>query len=247
MARKTAAEKKTISFLDKLRATVAAGAQATGRKAQEAKSKFKDFLGKVQQISVRGNDIMSEQSRLRSEMRPLYLGKLVMYYYDPKWKKELKYYDRFPLIIPLEIYKDGWLGANLHYLPPGYRAVLMDLLFKDALYQPRDKISDRKQIAMTYRKLKAIVNNNYYKPCIKRYLYSSPKGTHLKSKFYLVSPDDWDSFIFLPFERFEKKSTKVVWEDSKKIIRGEHVDMRDTNMRRNIRRRRARREARKNR
>ena len=45
--------------------------------------------------------------------KPFY-GKLNMFFYDPKHKKTLPYYDTFPLVLPLETYNDGFLGLNLH-------------------------------------------------------------------------------------------------------------------------------------
>jgi len=46
-----------------------------------------------------------------------FFGRLNMFFYDPKFKKTLPYYDTFPLVLPLERYDDGFLGINLHYLP----------------------------------------------------------------------------------------------------------------------------------
>src|SRR5882672_6183900 len=48
-------------------------------------------------------------------------GQLVMYSYDPKWKDVLPYYDRYPVVIPIELKPDRMLGLNLHYLPPRVR------------------------------------------------------------------------------------------------------------------------------
>ena len=56
-------------------------------------------------------------------------GYMYGFVYDPKWKKELPYYDRFPLIFPVEFDKDGFLGINFHYLPHILRAKLMDALY----------------------------------------------------------------------------------------------------------------------
>jgi hypothetical protein len=47
----------------------------------------------------------------------------------PSSRRQLPYWDRLPLIFPIEIYPDGFLGINLHYLPPMYRAKLMDALY----------------------------------------------------------------------------------------------------------------------
>ena len=49
-----------------------------------------------------------------------------MFFYDPKFKKTLPYYDTFPLVLPLETYNDGFLGINMHYLPIPLRVNLLD-------------------------------------------------------------------------------------------------------------------------
>ena len=56
------------------------------------------------------------------------IGKMYFYFYDPKTKERLPYYDRFPLVIPIEEYKDGFLGLNLHYIHPKSRINLLDKL-----------------------------------------------------------------------------------------------------------------------
>ena len=43
-----------------------------------------------------------------------YYGKMNMFFYDPKHKKKLPYYDTFPLVLPIERYNDGFLGINFH-------------------------------------------------------------------------------------------------------------------------------------
>jgi hypothetical protein len=54
-----------------------------------------------------------------------FIGKLNMFFYDPKFKKTLPYYDTFPLVLPLEAYSDGFLGINFHYLPIPLRLKLL--------------------------------------------------------------------------------------------------------------------------
>ena len=43
-------------------------------------------------------------------------GRLNMYFYDPKTKKKLPYYDTFPLVLPVDTFKGGFVGLNFHYL-----------------------------------------------------------------------------------------------------------------------------------
>jgi hypothetical protein len=58
------------------------------------------------------------------------LGKLYCFYYDPKGKESLPYYDRFPMVLAIEKYNDGFLGLNLHYLPFNYRMAILCKLLK---------------------------------------------------------------------------------------------------------------------
>ena len=51
-----------------------------------------------------------------------------MYFYDPKHKETLPYYDRFPLIIMVGPAPRGFIGLNLHYLPLATRAKFLDAL-----------------------------------------------------------------------------------------------------------------------
>ena len=46
-----------------------------------------------------------------------------MFFYDPKpeQKKNLPYFDMFPLVFPLRRMGDGFTGINVHYLPPAFR------------------------------------------------------------------------------------------------------------------------------
>ena len=55
--------------------------------------------------------IAREKSRY---VRSFIKGRLYFFLYDPKTKDELPYYDRFPLVLVLEKYDDGFLGLNLH-------------------------------------------------------------------------------------------------------------------------------------
>ena len=48
-------------------------------------------------------------------------GHLYLFMYDPKLKKTLPYYDRFPLVFPYAKTPDGFIGLNMHYLPYGLR------------------------------------------------------------------------------------------------------------------------------
>ena len=131
---------------------------------------------------------------------------MMMYFYDPKWADILPYYDTLPLTIPLELYKDGFLGMNMHYLPRAPRARLLDFLYD--LYQDKHLHENRK-LQIGYHMLKNNARQAYYKPTIHRYLYK-----HLRSRMYLIDPKEWDVMLMLPTERFVKSTKQRVWRDS---------------------------------
>lgn len=200
------------TYLQKLRDKISTASSA-------AQANLRRFMGLARQLghrSVSGAQIMkSEPDQLTLQMRVHHLGKMSMFFYDPKTKDKLPYYDRFPLIIPIELYDDGFLGLNLHYLAPGLRARLMDELYQHVYPDNRDEIDKQRRIKISYQIVKRASRNRFYKPCVKRYLYS-----HLRSKIFVLPVSEWDVALFLPTQRFTKASDSTVWRESARISRG---------------------------
>ena len=121
-------------------------------------------------------------------------GALIMFIYDPKLKNKLPYYDTFPLVLPIERYRDGFLGINFHYLPYALRARLLSRLDPNANYS-------------------ALKNVRLVKPTLKRYLNSN-----VRSRFRKLEEEDFMTAIMLPVQRFKKASDTQVWSDSRKMI-----------------------------
>jgi len=141
----------------------------------------------------------------------LVLGGLYCYYYDPKTKDDLPYYDRFPLVLILERYNDGFLGLNLHYLPVKYRIAFLDKLMGYASYNDEDEV---KRMRVTYDILNASRRFREFKPCIKRYL-----TTHIKSRILTIQPGEWDVAVMLPMHQFKGAKPQQVWQESVNDIR----------------------------
>lgn len=168
------------------------------------------YRGKARAIKKKHNEniiMRNAGDRLKNRVA---IGNMYMFYYDPKHKATLPYYDMFPLIFPISKTEDGFLGINMHYLPYQYRAVLMDALYD---ITNNDKMDDTTKIKLSYGILKKASKFRYFKPCIKRYLTK-----HVRSRFAYVHPSEWDLALFLPLSRWEKGSQQKVWSDSKKII-----------------------------
>ena len=132
-----------------------------------------------------------------------FFGRLNMFFYDPKYKKKLPYYDTFPLVLPLENYPDGFLGINLHYLPMNLRIRLLDRLVD---YSNNTKFDESTRLAVDYSKLK---NINLIKPTLKRYL-----AGRVKTQFRRIDADEFTVAALLPVARFKEalhqRYTKIV-------------------------------------
>jgi hypothetical protein len=135
------------------------------------------------------------------------IGKMYMFFYDPKFKKQLPYYDTFPLIFMIGPAKGGFLGMNLHYLPPVLRANLMDALYGTV---NNTKFDNTTKLAVSYQTLVKASRFRYFKPCIKHYL-----NEHVQSSFLNIEPRFWDAALLLPTERFKKATNDAVWSDSR--------------------------------
>ena len=91
---------------------------------------------------VNRRDLIKEDPiEIRDRVRP---GNMFMFFYDPKHKDTLPYYDKFPLIIMVEKAPGGFYGLNLHYLPPILRAKFLDSLMDVTNNKKYDETTDLK-------------------------------------------------------------------------------------------------------
>ena len=139
------------------------------------------------------------------------LGKLYCFYYDPKGKESLPYYDRFPMVLAIEKYNDGFLGLNLHYLPFNYRLAFLGKLLKFAVQGEPGEID---RLRVTYDILVASKRLKEFRPCIKRYL-----AGHIQSKILAIQPNEWDVAAMLPLQQFRGAKSQEVWQESLEQIR----------------------------
>jgi hypothetical protein len=160
---------------------------------------------KVNELKPTAQSLMNDRERLRSST---FIGGMYFFYYDPKLKKTLPYYDRFPLVIPIERYSDGFLGLNLHYIHPKQRILLLDALSE---YKTNTKYDEKTRLRLSYDLLKRASGIYQVNPCIKRYLFD-----RVDSRFLEIKANEWDIAALLPVEQFAKATTNKVWNDSRK-------------------------------
>jgi len=167
------------------------------------------FMKKAKVLKGISREALMKEEPLSSSGRQI-IGSMQMFFYDPKYKETLPYYDRFPLAIIVKPAKGGFLGLNLHYLPPILRAEFLDALMDNVT----SKKSEDAKFKITTRLLAAASNLEYYKPCIKHYL-----TTNVQSKFAEVKAPEWEIATFLPTALFEKADRRRVYNDSRRMLR----------------------------
>ncbi len=138
------------------------------------------------------------------------MGNMYMFFYDPKTKDTLPYYDSFPLVVVVGPAPGGFYGLNLHYLPPVLRAKMLDAMME---ITNNNKFDETTKFQMRYSTLKRVANLKYFKPCFKHYLNSN-----VKSRFAYVPAPEWEIATFLPTADFQKSSKSTVYRDSRKMI-----------------------------
>lgn len=162
------------------------------REAQEWYRTEALSIGKVDRNKIMNT---AEPFKIFPEISGAAVGKLYMFVYDAKHKDTLPFYDKFPLVFPIEFKAGGFLGLNLHYLPPVARANLMDALYTEANNQNYNKSM---KLIISYQILKhASIKFAGFENCIKRYLFD-----HVKSPFHYVNPKDWDKALMLPMQQW---------------------------------------------
>lgn len=170
-------------------------------RTQDARDWYRNTASKFQ---VSPSRLMKENaSKSTNLIEP---GSMLLFNYDPKHKKDLPYYDTFPLIFVVGPAEGGFHGINMHYLPLRQRAVLMDALYNTI---NNNRFDSGTKLKISYQILKSAATYRFFKPCFKHYL-----NKHVKSRKILIDSVEWDMALFLPLQRFQKASSSQVYTDS---------------------------------
>jgi hypothetical protein len=175
-------------------------------RTQQSREWFRVKVEKMKNINR--NTLMKEDPIIIKNRQVL--GSMVMFFYDPKHKETLPYYDSFPLVIVLKPAAGGFLGLNLHYLPPVLRAKFLDSLLEVTTNKRYDEST---KFGLTYKMLENASKFKYFKPCIKHYL-----SDHVRSRFATVQAPEWEIATFLPTADFQKATTRQVYKDSRAMM-----------------------------
>ena len=167
------------------------------------------FQKNVQGLQISRTSLLQDSALDRSGQN--IRGSMYMYFYDPKHKLTLPYYDRFPLTIMVDSAPGGFYGLNLHYLNYNVRAAFLDDLMA---FGPAKSTESSRLTQLRYNLISGVRKFKEFRPCFKHYL-----GANVRSAFSRVPMTDWEIAIFLPVEQFQKKSKTAIWNESNKIAR----------------------------
>ena len=147
---------------------------------------------KVRQLRIPSDrsNILNDASRVSSRA---FIGKMYFFHYEAKYKDTLPVWDKFPLVIPMETYEDGFLALNLHYLDPYSRLALLDKLHD---FINNDKYDETTTFRLSYSLLANSRRYSMIQPCIKRYLFE-----YVVSSMVFIEPNNWETAIFLPTQK----------------------------------------------
>ncbi len=169
----------------------------------EASSYNKNFSKYI--LNEKSDDVGAVQDQDENELRRYPVqGHLYMFEYKAKMKN-LKYYDRFPLVYVLKATgRSEFWGCNLHYMTPKKRILATRKLMEGRIDIP--------------------------KACLHKYLQSNVEGLMID-----LAATEWDTAVLLPTEDFVKPigtssipiPKEDVWQDTKDTfydkIRGQRL------------------------
>ena len=155
--------------------------------------------------------IHDEEGHGLARARPGF-GELNLFQYSPKKPENLKYYDLFPIVLPLVKHRNGFTGLIFHYLPLVLRVKLLTLLAEAY----GDENSQR--INVTYFMIR---NMRLIKPVIRRYI-----RTQVETLYLRIPLDDMLIGILLPVQKFRtgpldsmsQVMNREVWRDSRGTV-----------------------------
>lgn len=149
---------------------------------------------------VTSNQVLIEGGK---QSRSIIPGSMYAYYYSPKYRDTLPYYDVFPLVIPYAMTDNGFIGLNLHYLPPYFRVRLLDRLM---IFATSETLSANTKIKYSWALIQRAAAQKWASQCIHRYITG-----YVKSRFVKIHPKDWYNICMLPVQQFRKQSAQTVW------------------------------------
>lgn len=125
----------------------------------------------------------------KANLRTKLIGQVLLFRYKPE--SRTKIYDKFPLVLVLFYKKGGFVGINLHYIPPKDRLKLI-LLMNNVILKLTTKDRQKTRI-----KILSILNKKIFSK-YKNVLINNYNTKNIMGKAKVTTPEEWTIFAFLP-------------------------------------------------
>ena len=160
---------------------------------------------KLEILSVRPQSLILEDRR--NLVRWPEKGKMYLFLYLPETQERLKYFDKAPLVIPIDGQKNtrNFRGLNFHYIFPNFRYKIIQRLLENGNEELR--VNRNLDKFLRYSEGKDV--NTF----LKTYSYQN-----CKSRFLEIPTDEWEYAVALPIEHFKKKHKSVAWRDTRRKL-----------------------------
>ena len=129
-------------------------------------------------------------------------GGLYFFFYDPKCKDTLPFWDTFPMVFPLSATSETFYGLNMHYLPYDVRF----RVFEELLKIHGTSLDDNKKMKMKWEVISGISKLGPLSNCIKQYRFD-----HVQSPFVEVPKEEWATAMMMPVHNFVGASASKIW------------------------------------
>lgn len=123
------------------------------------------------------------------------IGNLYFFKYDPKLKAKLEMYDKYPMAFPIKLYKDGFLGVNLHYLPVGERKEFIKRVNEYKKTSDDDRTKINAELMTLLESTKRIYK--MMPEAVHRYLLP-----HARSRFIQILPEEYEKAVQLKIDEW---------------------------------------------
>ena len=134
-------------------------------------------------------------------------GKMYLFLYLPENEKKLKYFDRAPLVLPIDKQRNtrNFRALNFHYIFPQYRYEIITKLLENG--------NDETRVKRNLDKFLRYANGDDAATFLKTYSYNN-----CRSMFLEIPINEWEYATALPIEHFKKKHKSVAWKDTRREL-----------------------------
>jgi hypothetical protein len=156
------------------------------------------FREKLNKLKFDGSERQEFLHQHKSLQKNIVLpGSMYFFFYDPKHKDTLPFYDRFPLSFIFNVTPKSFFGINFHILPYIIRGKLFDKMWQIA---KANRNNPRQQVQkLNWQYLSNVATFPEVRPAVRQYLWS-----HVRSRFMQIPIEDWKTAIMLSNSDFVK-------------------------------------------